>query len=140
MKSWLVKRKPPIRVASSTKDLLALFMPGGRRRTETAELDYERSSGTIFADLGIPETEEHKLKAGLVSKLASIMAELKLTQTAAAELTGISQPDLSRVLRGRFRDFSATRLMKAITRLHSEIEIIVRTRGHEVGERILLHA
>ena len=84
--------------------------------------------------------EEHKLKAGLVSKLASIMAELRLTQTAAAELTGISQPDLSRVLRGRFRDFSATRLMKAITRLHSGIEIKVRTRGHEVGERILLHA
>ena len=105
-----------------------------------AKLDYERSSGNVFADLGIPEADDHKLKAGLVSKLASIMNELQLTQTAAAELTGISQGDLSRVLRGRFRDFSATRLMKAITSLHAEVEITVRTQGHEVGERILLQA
>src|SRR4051812_40179357 len=115
-------------------------MPSGRRRTKMAKLDYERSSGNVFADLGIPEADDHKLKAGLVSKLASIMEELRLTQTAAAELTGISQPDLSRVLRGRFRDFSASRLIKAIISLHSEVEITVRTQGHEVGERILLHA
>ena len=105
-----------------------------------ARIELEPSSGNVFADLGVPEADDHKLKAGLVSKLASIMEELELTQTAAAELTGISQPDLSRVLRGRFRDFSASRLMKAITNLHSEVEITVRTQGHEVGERILLHA
>lgn len=105
-----------------------------------AKVAMEPGSGNVFADLGMPEAEDHKLKAGLVSKLASIMKELELTQTAAAEMTGISQPDLSRVLRGRFRDFSASRLMKAITSLHSEVEITVRTQGHEVGERILLHA
>ena len=105
-----------------------------------ARIALEPGSGNVFADLGIPEPEDHKLKAGLVSKLASIMDELGLTQTAAAELTGISQPDLSRVLRGRFRDFSASRLIKAITSLHSEVEITVRTRDHEVGEKILLHA
>lgn len=100
----------------------------------------EPSSGNVFAELGVPDAGDHKLKAGLVSKLASIMKELGLTQTAAAEMTGISQPDLSRVLRGHFRDFSASRLMKAITSLHAEVEITVRTHGHEVGERILLHA
>lgn len=105
-----------------------------------AKIALEQSSGNVFADLGVPDAEDHKLKAGLVSKLASIMQELELTQTAAAEMTGISQPDLSRVLRGRFRDFSASRLIKAILSLHSEVEITVRTQGHEVGERILLHA
>lgn len=105
-----------------------------------ARIALEPSSGNVFADLGVPDAEDHKLKAGLVSKLASIMKELGLTQTAAAEMTGISQPDLSRVLRGRFRDFSASRLMKAITSLHAEVEITVRTQGHEVGERILLQA
>jgi predicted XRE-type DNA-binding protein len=105
-----------------------------------ARIALEPSSGNVFADLGMPEAEDHKLKAGLVSKLAFIMKELELTQSAAAEMTGISQPDLSRVLRGRFRDFSASRLMKAITSLHAEVEITVRTQGHEVGKRILLHA
>ena len=105
-----------------------------------ARIALEPSSGNVFADLGAPEPEDHKLKAGLVSKLASIIDELGLAQTAAADLTGISQPGLSRVLRGRFRDFSASRLMKAITSLHAEVEITVRAQGHEVGEKILLHA
>ncbi|TMJ18070.1 MAG: XRE family transcriptional regulator [Alphaproteobacteria bacterium] len=115
-------------------------MLSGRRRQAMAKVAFERSSGNVFADLGMPEAEEHKLKAGLVSKLACIMAEVGLTQTAAAQLTGISQPDLSRVLRGRFRDFSAARLIKAITSLHSEVEITVRHEGQEIGERILIHA
>jgi len=98
------------------------------------------SSGNVFADLGIAEPEEHKLKAGLVAKLADIIAERGLSQTAAAKLTGISQPDLSRVLRGRFRDFTADRLIRAITLLNSEVEITVRHAGREVGDPIHVHA
>lgn len=105
-----------------------------------AKLTYERSSGNVFADLGIPEATDHKIKAGLVTKIAGIMAERGLTQTAAAKLTGVSQPDLSKLLRGRFRDYSATRLMKIITSLDSEVEITVRHAGHTMGEPILIHA
>lgn len=105
-----------------------------------AKLKVERSSGNVFADLGMPDADEHKLKAGLVAKLSSIMEERKLNQVAASRLTGISQPDLSRVLRGRFRDFSTDRLLKAIRHLDSEVEITVRHQGRRVGEPIHLHA
>jgi predicted XRE-type DNA-binding protein len=105
-----------------------------------ARLKVERGSGNVFADLGLPDADEHKLKAGLVAKLASIMEQQGLNQVAAAKRTGISQPDLSRVLRGRFRDFSTDRLLKAIRHLDSEVEISVRHHGREVGEPIHLHA
>ena len=98
------------------------------------------SSGNVFADLGMANADEHLLKAGLAAKLAAVIDSRHLSQTAAAKLTGISQPDLSKVLRGRFRDMSADRLMRALTRLDSEIEITVRRAGHEVGEPIHLHA
>lgn len=104
------------------------------------KLKVERSSGNVFADLGMPQPEEHKLKAGLVAKLSNVIAERGLPQTAAAELTGISQPDLSKVLRGRFRDFSVDRLIRAIIHLDSEVEITVRREGREVGEPIHVHA
>jgi predicted XRE-type DNA-binding protein len=104
------------------------------------KLKVERSSGNVFADLGMPEADEHKLKAGLVAKLSSIIEEQGLSQVAAAKLTGISQPDLSRVLRGRFRDFSTDRLLKAITQLDSEVEITVRHDGRAVGAPIHLDA
>jgi predicted XRE-type DNA-binding protein len=104
------------------------------------KLKVERGSGNVFADLGMPDADEHKLKAGLVAKLSSIMDEQGLSQVAASKLTGISQPDLSRVLRGRFRDFSTDRLLKAITHLDSEVEITVRHHGRAVGAPIHLEA
>ncbi len=98
------------------------------------------SSGNVFADLGMANAEEHMLKAGLVSKLAEVIRALELSQTAAAKLTGISQPDLSRVLRGRFRDMSADRLIRALIRLGTEVDIDVSRGGKSVGEPIHLDA
>ena len=103
-----------------------------------AKLKVERSSGNVFADLGFADAEELKLKAGLVMKLADVMRARGLNQTAAAKLTGISQPDLSKVLRGRFRDMSADRLIRALVRLGSEVDIDVSCGGKPVGERIHL--
>lgn len=99
-----------------------------------------QSSGNVFADLGMANAEEHLLKAGLVSKLAELIQMLDLTQTAAAKQVGISQPDLSRVLRGRFRDMSVDRLIRALLRLGSDVEIDVRRDGERVGEVIHLEA
>lgn len=98
------------------------------------------SSGNVFADLGIANAEEHQLKAGLVSKLAEIIRALDLSQTAAAKLTGVSQPDLSRLLRGHVRDISADRLIRALIRLGSEVEIGVSRGGEPVGAPIHLEA
>lgn len=98
------------------------------------------NSGNVFADLGIANAETHRLKAGLVAKLADVIGARGLSQTAAAKLTGISQPDLSKVLRGRFRDVSVDRLMRALTRLDSEVEIIVRREGRDIGQPIQLRA
>ncbi len=98
------------------------------------------SSGNVFADLGMANPEEHMLKAGLVSKLAEVIRALDLNQTAAAKQTGISQPDLSRLLRGRFRDMSADRLIRALIRLGSEVDIDVSRGGEPVGAPIHLEA
>ena len=97
-------------------------------------------SGNVFADIGVTNPEEQLLKAGLVMKLADVMRARGLNQTAAAKLTGISQPDLSKILRGRIRDVSADRLFRALTRLDTEVEITVRSHGEAVGEPIQLHA
>jgi predicted XRE-type DNA-binding protein len=97
------------------------------------------SSGNPFADLGLADAEELDLKACLVMKLADVMRRRRLSQTATAALTGISQPDLSKILRGRLRDISVDRIMRALTRLDTEIDISVRHRGEPVGETIHLH-
>ena len=41
---------------------------------------HEKGSGNIFADLGLPNAEEHQLKAALVVQLKRLIAERELTR------------------------------------------------------------
>jgi predicted XRE-type DNA-binding protein len=86
----------------------------------------EESSGNVFADLGIPDAESHLLKAQLVARIDEIIRDRDLTQTEAAKLLGLSQPDVSRLLRGNFRDYSIERLLRLLTDLGRDIEIVIR--------------
>jgi predicted XRE-type DNA-binding protein len=92
------------------------------------------SSGNVFADLGLPDSEERMLKAGIVVELRRLIKERGLTQVKAAKLVGISQPDLSHLLRGDFDDYSAERLMKMLTAFEQDIEIIMKPH-RKAGQR-----
>ena len=98
----------------------------------------ERSSGNVFADLGYADSAGHYAKAELVRKIGAVMAERRLSQSAAARLVGVSQPDISRLFGGRFRDVSVERLPRMLQRLDCEVDIVVQHAGHEVGEAIHL--
>jgi predicted XRE-type DNA-binding protein len=98
------------------------------------------SSGNVFADLGIADPTTHKLKAELVAKLDSILKSRGLSQTAAARLIGVGQPDLSKLLNGRFREMSVERLLRMLTRLDCDVYINVQFEGHPIGEAIHLEA
>lgn len=87
------------------------------------------SSGNVFADLGLPDADEHLLKAEIVVQLKRLIEAKKLTQTKAAGLLGIAQGDLSNVLRGRFRGFTVERLMRLLTAFDQDIDIHIKPRA-----------
>lgn len=89
---------------------------------------FEISSGNIFADVGLPNPEEHLLKAQLVVKITDLMKQRKLKQREAAELFSMTQPDVSKMLRGHFHQFSVERLMRFLVVLDQDVEIVVRPR------------
>jgi len=97
-------------------------------------------SGNVFADLGFADPGTHKLKAELVRKLDSILKARGLSQSAAARIIGVGQPDLSKLLNGRFREMSVERLLRMLTRLDCDVDISVQFEGHAVGEAIHLDA
>jgi predicted XRE-type DNA-binding protein len=86
----------------------------------------EVGSGNIFADLGLPDAEEMLLKSTIVIELRRLIKQRKLTQTAAAKLTGVGQADLSKILRGRFRGYSEAKLMRMLTAFDQDVEITTR--------------
>jgi predicted XRE-type DNA-binding protein len=94
--------------------------------SEEDMIEVETGSGNVFADLGLPDADAHLLKAQLVSRIDGIIRRRKLTQAKAAELLGLSQPDISRLLRGHFRDFSLERLLRLLMALDRDVEIVIR--------------
>lgn len=90
---------------------------------------HEVGSGNVFADIGLPDTETHLLKAQMVSRMQDILDDRHLTQTAAAALMGVRQPDLSRILHGQFRGFSVERLMTMLSALGCEVAITLKPEG-----------
>jgi predicted XRE-type DNA-binding protein len=89
-------------------------------------MDYQISSQNIFEDIGIPNAEEHLIKAQLVMKIDTLFRELNLTQIQAAKILGVKQPDISKMLNGDFKQFSVERLMRFLVSLGQDVDIVVK--------------
>jgi predicted XRE-type DNA-binding protein len=89
------------------------------------------SSGNVFADLGFADAEERLAKAELALVIHRFIEEQGLTQAQAAELLGITQPDVSDLVRGKLTRFSRERLERFLNALDFEVRIQVgpRPRG-----------
>ncbi|MBZ5726581.1 MAG: helix-turn-helix domain-containing protein [Acidobacteriia bacterium] len=87
---------------------------------------YQAGSGNVFHDLGVPNAEEHLVKAQLVFKIDTIRKRRRLKQIEMAGLLGIRQPDVSNMLRGEFRQFSVERLLHFLVALNQDVEIVVK--------------
>jgi predicted XRE-type DNA-binding protein len=92
----------------------------------TNKKGYEIGNRNVFKDIGVPNAEEHLVKAQLVFKIDTIMKDRGLKQVEAADLFGIRQPDVSKMLRGEFRQFSVERLLRFLVALDQDVEIVVK--------------
>ena len=83
----------------------------------------------------VPDAEEIYLKAELVLRLDKTIRSLGLTQRAAARRIGATQPELSKILGGKFTEASLERLMRFLTALGCDIEIKIGVgRQNEAGD------
>src|SRR5436190_6569975 len=90
------------------------------------KIDYEVGSGNVFRDIGLRNPEQHLIKAQLMLKIDRLMKERCMKQGDAAKLFGVKQPDVSKMLRGDFRQFSVERLMRFLVALGQDVEIVVK--------------
>ncbi len=93
------------------------------------KIEFTVGSGNVFADLGLPDSEELLAKAELAQQISAIIAERKLTQVDAARIMQVDQPKVSALTRGRLSEFSLERLMWFLVRLGRDVEIVVKPRS-----------
>jgi len=105
-------------------------------------VEIEKSSGNVFADLGLPDAEEMLVKARLAAKIGEIIKHRHLTQQQAAEVLGMPQSKISNMLRGNFRGISESKMIECLNHLGRDIEIIVRKapRSHSTGHTNVVFA
>jgi predicted XRE-type DNA-binding protein len=97
-----------------------------------------KSSGNVFADLGVENADEHYLKSTLGVMVIKLMKEKNLTQIRAAALFGISQPEVSRLKGGNMSHYSVERLLGFLTKLNQRIEIRVSPSSKRHTAKIVL--
>jgi predicted XRE-type DNA-binding protein len=98
---------------------------------------HETGSGNVFKDIGVPNAEEHFVKAQLVFKIDTILKKRALRQVEAADLFGVRQPDVSKMLRGDFRQFSVERLLRFLVALDQDVDIVVKPHRNRNAEAAL---
>src|SRR5947199_4773113 len=103
------------------------------KKTETETVD--AGSGDVLVDLGFPDADERRLRVQLAMRLNELVAASRLTQARAAELFGIPQPHVSELKHYKLSRFSSERLLRFVTLLDRDVEIIIRPKaeGHASG-------
>jgi predicted XRE-type DNA-binding protein len=100
-----------------------------------------RSSGNVFADLGFRDADERLTKVRLAVALNEVVRRRRLSQDRAARQLGINQPKVSALSKYKLEGFSVERLMRFLTLLDQDVEIIVqpKARGQRSG-RVVVRA
>lgn len=87
--------------------------------------EHTASSGNVFQDLGLPQSDELLAKAALANQIASIVSHRHLTQAEAARVLGTGQPKVSELLAGKLDGFSIERLIRFLNALDRDVQILV---------------
>lgn len=88
--------------------------------------DYTKSSGNVFADLGLPQADDLLAKAELAAKIIAEIQRRRLTQSQAGVMLGIDQPKISALRQGKLAGFSIERLVRFLLLLGRDVEITVK--------------
>ena len=89
-------------------------------------VEHENSSGNVFADLGLPNSEQELVKAELTIQIYKLIKERDLTQAEAAKILKTTQAQISALMRCKPTSVSVGRLMKFLTVLGQDVEVTVR--------------
>jgi len=141
----MTAQKPALWIGSSRDDLRT-FPDEVRRVIGFAELREQEmrrskkvteSSGNVFADLGFANPEEELLKTKLVREIRGIIKRRKLTQTKAAAILCLKQPDVSALVTGRVGKFSIDRLVRCLNRMDYRVDVVVRHKPRRTSSRAI---
>ena len=87
---------------------------------------HEKSSGNVFADLGLPNSEQELLKAKLTIQIHKLDQRARLNTSQGSRAAGTTQAQMSALMRCRPVSVSVGRLIEFLTILGQDVEVTVK--------------
>ena len=87
-----------------------------------------------FEVLGLPNARVRGFKLQMAMAIKEAISEQELTQRRVAAITGLSQPDVSKIVRGQLAGFTIDRLLEILIALGGEFDGQVRVPHAKVPE------
>lgn len=103
------------------------------RDLEQDDVRVHEGTGNVFADLGLPSSQEDMAKVGIARAISTTIRKRNLTQAQAGEIIGVDQAKVSALLRGRLKGFSIERMVIFLIRLGRDVDITI-SREHSNRE------
>ena len=98
----------------------------------TQKIEFENSSGNVFADLGLDDADELYIRAALGAQVVTLLKEEGYTQAEASRLLGIKQPEVSALMCAKFHRFSQERFIGFLNKLN--LKVTIQISRHQRGE------
>lgn len=98
--------------------------------TQHNKIDFEVSSGNVFADLGLADAEELQSRALIGCHVVHLLQQKKLKQREIAEFLGLKQAEVSHLMRGHFNRFTTDKLLSFLKRMEQKVTIEISPHRH----------
>lgn len=92
------------------------------------KIEIETGSGNVFLDVGFDaaEAENLRLRSLLMIRITQMVRESKWTQSAAAEVFGVTQPRLNQLMKGKIQIFSLDALVNMLAQAGMRVNMTVK--------------
>jgi predicted XRE-type DNA-binding protein len=87
-------------------------------------IEVEPSSGNVFADIGLANAEQRRMKARLAFAVNEIIHSLRLSNLETAQRLKVDRASVSALLNYQLKGFSIKRLMKFRAALDRDRKIL----------------
>jgi len=102
------------------------------------DIVYREGGGNVFADIGVRDPEGSLVRAKLAKEIADLIQRKGLRQNQVADILGVDQSKVSKLVRGRISGFTSDRLLRFLNALGCDVRIevkqtrAIKTRGKVV--------
>jgi predicted XRE-type DNA-binding protein len=101
-------------------------------KQKNEDIQFEKGTGSVFADLGLADSEELIVRAQIGFYVFKIVEVKNLRQREIAAVLNIPQPEVSHLMNGHYSRFTTDKLLDFLKRLDQTVSIQIRP--HSPGE------